>query len=179
MSVYRYLTLKENEVRFLKTLPGQDDDPIICDIEQSTSPQNLNTRLCLMNGELRTSCVESKPMDLKTVFFFTTRSLYNALRNLRSQIKSRTIWADGVFINQQDKEERSRQVLFMSEVYKLAGCVMVYGRDESTHMRTGIQLIRKLWPFVDSRSMGVDIDLYYSEESRLQELGFPTADDPA
>ncbi|KAF4963629.1 hypothetical protein FSARC_8371 [Fusarium sarcochroum] len=48
------------------------------------------------------------------------RNLASALRQLRHESESRTLWADSICINQQDLDERAAQVQRMSDIYKNA-----------------------------------------------------------
>ena len=55
-----------------------------------------------------------------------TQNLAAALRALRDQKDSRTLWVDAVCIDQKNHLERSSQVKHMSQVYKLAQRVIVW-----------------------------------------------------
>ncbi|KAH9224925.1 heterokaryon incompatibility, partial [Leptodontidium sp. 2 PMI_412] len=64
-----------------------------------------------------------------------TRSLYNALRDLRDQKLPRLLWADGICIHQDDIEERQKQVSIMGVIYSKAYRVLTCTgpeRDSST-----------------------------------------------
>ncbi|PMD42901.1 hypothetical protein L207DRAFT_390301, partial [Hyaloscypha variabilis F] len=50
--------------------------------------------------------------------FYTTPSTFNVLRSRSSAWKTRVLWIDSIFINQEDLEERSKQVLLMGEIYR-------------------------------------------------------------
>jgi hypothetical protein len=47
-----------------------------------------------------------------------TSNLERILRKLRHPEKPRQLWADSICINQQDIEEKSRQVAMMSQIYR-------------------------------------------------------------
>ncbi|PSN73498.1 HET-domain-containing protein, partial [Corynespora cassiicola Philippines] len=55
-----------------------------------------------------------------------TKSLYEALHVFRNAHKSRRLWADGICINQSDKDDRSHQVQLMSLVYSRASKVLIW-----------------------------------------------------
>lgn len=61
-----------------------------------------------------------------------TRNLETALRHLRGRTSKRTLWADGICINQNDTDEKNMQVPRMGEVFKMAQTVVVWlGREEN------------------------------------------------
>lgn len=55
-----------------------------------------------------------------------TKNLYAALQRLRNGSLARYLWVDSVCINQDDDEERSRQVANMAKIYHYAKCVVVW-----------------------------------------------------
>ncbi|KAL2156615.1 hypothetical protein VTH82DRAFT_1360 [Thermothelomyces myriococcoides] len=61
-----------------------------------------------------------------------TRNLYMALKRLRDHSLDRVIWADAICINQNDVEERSRQVQSMAKIYAKATRVVVWLEEEET-----------------------------------------------
>jgi hypothetical protein len=52
--------------------------------------------------------------------FDVTLNLGSALRNLRDEGKSRTLWIDAICVDQQNLEERSSQVLLMTRIFQKA-----------------------------------------------------------
>lgn len=55
-----------------------------------------------------------------------TENLYVALLSLRDRFFPRIIWVDAVCINQDDTDERSKQVQYMAEIYARASRVIVW-----------------------------------------------------
>ncbi|KAH6977624.1 heterokaryon incompatibility protein-domain-containing protein, partial [Ilyonectria destructans] len=53
-----------------------------------------------------------------------TRNLHNALERLRYPDNVRTLWVDGICINQGNTKERSHHVAFMNLVYENADAVL-------------------------------------------------------
>ncbi|KAL8747764.1 MAG: hypothetical protein Q9190_000422 [Brigantiaea leucoxantha] len=60
----------------------------------------------------------------------TTMNLDSALRHLRLPDSSRALWVDAVCINQEDLDERSRQVLLMRDIYAQAEQVVAWLGEE-------------------------------------------------
>jgi hypothetical protein len=54
-----------------------------------------------------------------------THNLHTALLQLSYPDRTRTIWADGICINQEDILERNSQVQFMGDIYSSATSVVV------------------------------------------------------
>ncbi|KAI3395932.1 hypothetical protein diail_643 [Diaporthe ilicicola] len=62
------------------------------------------------------------------------RNLASALRHLRPEQQSRTLWIDAICLNQSDDDEKSKQVTRMADIYRLASHVVVWlgpARDNS------------------------------------------------
>ena len=76
-----------------------------------------------------------KDVATKTIFIDglphqVTPNLEHALRHLRSKTEKRIIWIDAICINQQDVEERNKQVPRMGWIYSNATEVLIWiGRD--------------------------------------------------
>ena len=54
------------------------------------------------------------------------QNLNAALRSLRQSNQARRLWIDALCINQEDIQERTRQVQYMRLIYKRATCVIVW-----------------------------------------------------
>ena len=73
-----------------------------------------------------------------------TRSLAEALPYLRYRDRPRILWIDAICVNQQDLEERSRQIRRMADLYRLAERVVVWlgpGNKDSSY---GLRLLKDL-----------------------------------
>ncbi|KAI0882855.1 HET-domain-containing protein [Annulohypoxylon maeteangense] len=79
------------------------------------------------------------PLKLKT------GGIFAALQRLRLPRKKRRIWADQICVNQDDLDERSKQVRFMNIIYKKADRVLVWlGLDEKREAGLAFDLIHRL-----------------------------------
>lgn len=84
--------------------------------------------------------VEDTEDDVHTALFLMdsdcsvklTSNCANALRTVRKAETDRTIWVDSICVNQDDPEERSRQVDLMKKIYANAFTVLAYLGREST-----------------------------------------------
>jgi hypothetical protein len=71
-------------------------------------------------------------------------SLQSALARFRWPNRNRMLWADAVCINQEDLEERSRQVRIMREIFKGARTVLAWLGSEKLEDKEAIPLITLL-----------------------------------
>lgn len=75
-------------------------------------------------------------MGPNRIRFEVSQVLSTALRHLRYEGKTRTVWIDAICINQSDIAERSKQVTIMGDIYQRATRVIVWlgvENQESSH----------------------------------------------
>lgn len=78
---------------------------------------------------------------------YITANLSDALRKFRRRDVSRFVWADAVCINQQDDQEKSVHITFMTDIYRVAAKVLVWlGHNElGEEAITRIKPLRRLF----------------------------------
>lgn len=120
--VYAGSNLGLQQVRLLMLMPGQFNDPIeaILDVGSWETSNYEALSYSWGNADLRNT------MKVNGQSFLVGKSLYVALRYLRSQGRVRTLWIDAICINQIDDEERSEQVRQMTQIYQSAERVIVW-----------------------------------------------------
>ncbi|EXJ73264.1 uncharacterized protein A1O5_03024 [Cladophialophora psammophila CBS 110553] len=128
MSTFQYRPLSSEEIRVLKLLPGQLEDPLSCELQhvQLSSPPTYEAlSYCWGDGSLTRSII-SDGSEMKI-----TETLYSALCRMRHKDRPRILWADAICINQEDKDEKTCQVGFMTVIYSHAAQVNVWlGSDD-------------------------------------------------
>jgi hypothetical protein len=73
------------------------------------------------------------------------RNLMRALKRLRHINDARLIWADAICINQQDKEEKDKQIQLMRDIYKMARRVIVWiGEDRHGEAKPALDIVKRL-----------------------------------
>ncbi len=92
---------------------------------------------------------------------FITENLREILRQLRWQEATRVLWIDAICINQDDLDERSKQILLMRPIYERASKVLCWigeGKDETAMAFVLIRRIardytasKKLWASSSSK----------------------------
>ncbi|KAF2679376.1 hypothetical protein K458DRAFT_394070 [Lentithecium fluviatile CBS 122367] len=95
--------------------------------EEASSSMNSVLRTLKLGNRLT---ISRKPPSHRLLRI--RKNLATALRYLRRKRESRVLWIDSLCINQDDAEERSRQVARMAEIYALAPRVVVWlGKSSS------------------------------------------------
>jgi hypothetical protein len=116
--------LIDREIRLIRLLPDSFDAPIRCELfEASLDNAELQYQaISYAWGDAAiTQCIECNGLDVDV-----TVSLGTALRAFRHSEDARIVWADALCINQEDPEERGRQVSMMGDVYRSASKVLVW-----------------------------------------------------
>ncbi|KAF1990797.1 hypothetical protein K402DRAFT_347841, partial [Aulographum hederae CBS 113979] len=129
-------------IRLIHLSPGHSSSPLHATITHSSLASSDNTfeALSYCWGDPKRTRILYTPEGRIPL----TRSLFNALRRLRSESDVRVLWADAACINQRENAEMSVQVGLMREIYRKAARVIAYlgeGRDDS-HL--ALDLIGKL-----------------------------------
>lgn len=122
-----YTTLDEErrEIRLLQLLPGKDNDVLECRLFISAGRQEKYEALSYVWGD---------PTATETILVNGTRchvgqNLMQALQHLRQAEHPRLLWVDALCINQNDIEERAKQVQIMGEIYGNAYRTVVWLGD--------------------------------------------------
>lgn len=127
-AVYRYFSLPPNSIRLLRLQPHLDEHaPVHCQLFEyplldSGKGTHLYEALSYVWGS------EEKPRRISTDEgdLYITENLHAALLRLRDRSFERIIWVDAICINQDDIEERNRQVQAMASIYAKASRVIVW-----------------------------------------------------
>ncbi|RYP81468.1 hypothetical protein DL770_005901 [Monosporascus sp. CRB-9-2] len=110
--------------RLMCLYPGSGEQPLECTLS-IIDPTNSPLRYEALSYVWGTERAEN-PIRCHGGTISITANLERALRDLRLPNLIRPLWVDAVCINQQDVDERARQVAYMRLVYQHAGRVVVY-----------------------------------------------------
>jgi hypothetical protein len=148
MESYKYNPLKAEipETRVLSLLPGDFGSPInvlLSTITLSESSKSSPEALSYAWGPVgeRVDITVKGPQD-RTLSI--TANLAEALRYLRYTTAPRLLWIDAICINQQDLEERSRQVRWMTKIYSSAQRVIIWVGTKSGESDLALDCISKI-----------------------------------
>ncbi|KAI4934811.1 hypothetical protein J4E85_002671 [Alternaria conjuncta] len=110
-------------IRVLHVYPAPETDPLICSLEHcdiDSDPEYEAISYVWGDSDLAWSVIcDSNVIPV-------TRSLHEALLRIRLPDQRRTVWIDGLCINQIDAIEKSHQVQLMQRVYRNAYRVLVW-----------------------------------------------------
>ncbi|KAM0417158.1 hypothetical protein ACHAPT_012866 [Fusarium lateritium] len=143
MPPYCYSPLPEGSIRLLRLLPDQDErSPIRCRLfdfalldSQGTCP--YESLSYVWGSEDKPQSISVDGCDLPV-----GRNLHVALSHLRHGFLERILWVDAICINQQDPNEKGRQVQSMAKIYAKASCVVVWLGEAASDDRQALEEIR-------------------------------------
>ncbi|KAL2023614.1 hypothetical protein VTK56DRAFT_1771 [Thermocarpiscus australiensis] len=102
-------------------------------------------------------------------------NLATALRYLRHSEEVRVLWIDAICINQEDIEERNRQVQRMTYIYKHARRVVAWLGEESDDSKHALATLRHVGQQLESTKSGRIIAAPHATERRLWRNDQPPA----
>ncbi|PKS13395.1 hypothetical protein jhhlp_000166 [Lomentospora prolificans] len=135
--MFRILNLN----RALSLHPGKDDSPVECDLVQTSlaeSPQYAALSYCwdVPQPEHIVIC-NGRKLSIR-------HNLHTALLRNRHAENPVILWADAICINQDDLEERGRQVALMKDIFHGATEVIVWLGEEADDSALGMQAAQDL-----------------------------------
>ena len=148
MSSYKYvqLPLPGDYIRLLCLLPNKSekDEPLHCKLHnyslQKSSPRTHRYEaLSYVWGDSH----ERLPIYVDGDQLLITRNLYAALLRLRDHSFERMVWIDAICIDQENPEERGRQVQLMAKIYSNALCVIVWLGEDVEGTNGALEDIRR------------------------------------
>ncbi|KAJ4252017.1 hypothetical protein NW762_011318 [Fusarium torreyae] len=152
----KQLDVDRQDIRLLHVEPGTFDDPIksyfsLASLKEVESKgidfhalsycwgdPSEREEILLAHGDSRTE--QGKTQQ----HFSIGKSAAQALRRLRHEHKTLVIWIDAVCINQDDLEERARQVTLMSQIYSLASTVHIWLGEDNDGVEACLKLVRDI-----------------------------------
>ncbi|KXX78936.1 Heterokaryon incompatibility protein 6, OR allele [Madurella mycetomatis] len=153
---FMYPPLEDGQIRVLHLHATDDDHPdnLRCMLENvylhSVPPYEAISYRWQDTGTVDIRDVSTN-MNGQTVHgqnsLAVTKSLFNVLRDIRLATpfsKTRTVWADGICINQRDIAERSAQVQLMDQIYSKAQRVITYIGEADSNTRSALELAEKM-----------------------------------
>ncbi|KAI1115801.1 heterokaryon incompatibility protein-domain-containing protein [Nemania sp. NC0429] len=160
MTSYRYEPLpnvveagkRPSFTRLMCLAPGTSTQTLECTlsiIDVADSPSRYEALSYVWGIEKAQSPIKCHGYDIPI-----TLNLENALRALRHPTLVRHLWVDALCINQNDVDERARQVAYMRLVYQYASQVVVWLGPEDPITRAGLARARELCEY---RTMFLEI----------------------
>ena len=140
--MYLPLSNADAEIRLLTLLPNEPPDqnggPIRCTLER-VSLLDIPEYFALFymwgdGNETRTIVVDGHRFE-------AAKNLHQALRRLRADGKKK-IWIDAIYINQEDREEKSQQIQRMRSIYARVTQVTVWVGPETSNSNLAMWLLK-------------------------------------
>lgn len=141
---YHYLFLDPNvrEIRLVSLLPGPATADIECLLSHASLDQNPHYEaLSYAWGEQKE---EIRIVKLEGHAFPITSNLEIALRHLRHETETRTLWVDAISINQIDDNEKSHQVREMTSIYQSASRVLIWLGEEKDDSDLAMNIVQSI-----------------------------------
>src|SRR5690348_3268834 len=118
MGPYTYTPLPEGSVRLLRLLPNSDTNSYIeCRLIVFSMLDSGSTHPYEALSYVWGSEDDKTPVYVDGDKLYVTANLYMALSHIRHCLVERIIWADAICINQDDNDEKDRQVQSMAKIY--------------------------------------------------------------
>ncbi len=131
--IYRPLQAQRKEIRLLRLLPGQLEDPLSSDIIDQISLTDLGVE-CQALSYCAGDVNDNELIKVQGLEFNVFASVGAALRRLRDPVSSSVLWIDQICIDQSNITEREQQVLLMRSIYASATQTVVWlGEDLENH----------------------------------------------
>jgi Heterokaryon incompatibility protein (HET) len=127
----KYESLGNRKIRLLQICPGHDLNTIECDFLYVDLHSPGEYTALSYAWKKQDACV---PILLNGMVHLVTEDVYMALLYLRKR-QVTILWIDTLCINQEDTEERNRQVQQMKDIYQRASLVVIWlgeSNDSST-----------------------------------------------
>ena len=155
-------------IRLLRLYPSETASDLRCDLYE------VNLEDLPPNGEW---CYEAlsyawgdptpcKNITCSGITVSVSYNLHQALQHLRLAHQHRWLWADGVCINQRNKQEKSCQVPLMREIYQRAHVLIWLGKDD-TFKKDFVDFPEMLRLAATTHANAVDTDM---QQDRLRYL---------
>ena len=115
MTFYSPVNTTSRDIRLLTLHPGEWQDDIHCDLFVASLDKNPDYQTLSYTWGDSTS---TKPLFINSIEVRATQNLEAALRHIRHNAVSLTLWVDAICINQDNSAERTHQVSMMGQIYK-------------------------------------------------------------
>ena len=154
---YTYKPLARNEIRLINLFHGHGDDPLQCDIIHSKLQKPHRGKNAAGHIEYKAlSYTWGAPEPRTTIMvgeevLQIAPNLASAMLNLRRHPDGHLLWIDALSINQEDLEERGKQVMRMTTIYALAEMVFCWLGPSSEESDLAMETISDWSTMLQSR----------------------------
>jgi hypothetical protein len=139
-SAYSPLT-RDHEIRLLRLQPGKKTQRIIISLNHVIL--DASVRYEALSYEWKSE-EGSETVQCGSFSIAATKNLITALKALRHPDKPRWLWVDALCINQEDIDEKSKQIPMMRDIYSGATIVLVWLGEGSVMTKAALEVIQSL-----------------------------------
>ena len=145
--------LTSNQFRLLQLLPGFDKDPIECKLEVVEFEGNPQYEAISYKwGDPRGHSVKCNDKILPV-----NVNLYFALQRFRLPNRPRLLWVDDICINQDDEEERGRQIQIFHRIYAEAQNVLIWLGSESEDSDVAMEFFSRMMSHLANKRSKLEV----------------------
>jgi hypothetical protein len=151
---YPYHQLPQDDTfRYLVLQPGTGDEPLVCQLQTAPiSTTEYYTVSYVWGTEIRDQRILCDGYSIGI-----TPNLSKVLQRVRLPDKPLSAWADGICINQEDKDEKGHQVALMGRIYRSAVGLSIYiGSDDHGHGSAVCSLLDEVDDMIQSTCREID-----------------------
>lgn len=142
--VYEYKSLNKNAIRLLQLEPGAYDDPLRGRLFHADIDKAQQQYMALSYVWGRPDYNHMHLIRIDNGCLQVWDNLNTALRTLRSEHRTVTLWVDALCINQNDVVERGEQVQLMTKIYTGATGVYSWIGDATPASTVGMEILSYL-----------------------------------
>ncbi|KAK4506857.1 hypothetical protein PRZ48_000590 [Zasmidium cellare] len=169
MASFTYLPLKEGEIRVLTIQPSEleaTDAPLQADLEHVILDSEDRNYEALSYSWGDASVLH--PIICGHEILNITTNLRQALLRLRSPTSKRRIWADAICINQDDQDEKLKQIAIMRHIYGKAKGTIIWLGDAADDSDIAIEFFESLdWRLREKIADHINARLPFDEPSQI------------
>lgn len=179
---YSPLPLNGSFVRLLDILPGDHGSSIHCNLRVASLRSQLSYKAlsyAWIDENISTSRSKGELIICNGRQVLIPSNLHSALQTFKSTTSILTLWVDFLCINQQDTQERNRQVAMMRSIYSNSSEVLIWlgpntsgdhlGDGRTARSTTGSNSYKVVW-HNDTRDEDI-VRSYIELFSRYEHLG--------
>jgi hypothetical protein len=142
---YQYHPItRRKEIRLLQILPDSPNAIIKCRFKASVLRKQPWMPHYTTISYTWGSATRDKSIILDGHSYSVTTSVYQILNRIRREDKSLLIWIDSVCINQDDNEEKSKQIMLMKQIYSMASETVAWIGKAGDDSHLAIRSIKKI-----------------------------------
>ncbi|KAF6825608.1 ankyrin and het domain-containing protein [Colletotrichum plurivorum] len=165
---YRYTWLPTGKytrlIRLLPTKRFEDPVKILLDVVSLEPPPKYEALSYAWENQ-----TPDQPIDCGGQRLLVTQTCFGALRRLRRKKKPRTLWIDGICIDQHSTAEKNHQVALMGPIYSSAERVVIWLGEDRKGVDSMLNLLRyNLTGIVDHHGLYRSFSTLNTDEDRIR-----------